>query len=290
MRTAVKVGLPVAVHAESDVLTTAFSNKARAAGQTGIRDYLDSRPIFSEVEAISRALVLAQETGCDLHIVHVSSVSGLARISEAKQRGIRVTAETCPHYLHFTDEALERLGAVAKCAPPLRSEAERQKLWQALLRGEVDIIASDHSPSSPDLKEGSDFFAIWGGIAGLQSSLNVLLSHAEKMALPLAAIAAMTSSKPASRFGFKTKGRLEPGYDADLCLVNLNDAFKLESKDLFYKHQLSPYCGESFKARVVRTVLRGKTIFVDGQIVADASGQFLQPTKNANRLSSAEIF
>ena len=176
MEAAAKLGLPVAVHAESEALTKALTAEAVSRGQVEVRDYLDSRPIVAELEAINRALLFAEETRADLHIVHVSTARGVALIAEAKKRGVRVTCETCPHYLYFTDEDIERLGAALKCAPPLRSIQEREALWQAVLAREVDLIASDHSPSPPELKEGDDFFKMWGGIAGVQSSLNVLLN------------------------------------------------------------------------------------------------------------------
>ena len=166
MSTAALLGLPVAVHAESESLTGALARELRASGGTSARDYLASRPIVAETEAVGRALLFAQETGCDLHFVHLSSARAVALVTEARLRGVRATCETCPHYLHFTDEDLERLGAVLKCAPPLRSDDERHALWQALLRGEIDLVASDHSPSEPALKEREDFFEVWGGISG----------------------------------------------------------------------------------------------------------------------------
>ena len=138
MREAARLGLPVAVHAENQ--RTGASARARTAH--GIRDYLDSRPVVAEVEAIQRAALLAREAGAKLHIVHISSGRGVAAALEARARGVDVSIETCPHYLFFTEEDVERLGAVAKCAPPLRPAAERDALWAALLRGDVDIVGS----------------------------------------------------------------------------------------------------------------------------------------------------
>ena len=147
LREAARLGLPVAVHAESEALVETPSGR-------DARDFLASRPIAAELEAIERALRFAEETGAKLHIVHVSSGRGVALAAEARARGVDVSIETCPHYLFFTDEDVERLGVVAKCAPPLRSADERQALWAALLRGEIDIVASDHSPAEPAMKQG----------------------------------------------------------------------------------------------------------------------------------------
>src|SRR5918993_825070 len=173
MREAARLGLPVAVHAENHELTRALTEHARGRG---IRDFLSSRPIVAEVDAIQRALLFADETGARLHIVHISSGRGVSVAAEARARGVDVSIETCPHYLFFTDEDLARLGAVAKCAPPLRPAAEQDALWRALLGGHVDIVASDHSPSLPAMKTG-DVMSAWGGIAGVQSTLSVLLER-----------------------------------------------------------------------------------------------------------------
>jgi allantoinase len=274
-----QLGLPVAVHAESEAITSALTKQIRDNGGKGIRDYLQSRPVIAELEAINRALFFAKETGCDLHIAHVSTARGIALISEAKKHGVKVTCETCPHYLHFAEEDLERIGAIAKCAPPLRSEKERLELWQAVLRGEVDMIASDHSPSSPDLKERDDFFAVWGGISGVQSSLQLLLTHQIEQGLSLEQIAALTATNPAERLGLRNKGRLEPGFDADLTLVDLSASELLTKDKLFYCHKQSPYLGETFKGVIRQTLVRGQTVFKDGQVVAQNKGKFVQPNR-----------
>ena len=266
MREAARLGLPVAVHAENNDLV-----KARGAG-TGIRDYLDSRPVLAEVEAIQRAALLAGEAGAKLHIVHVSSGRGVAAALEARTRGVDVSIETCPHYLWFTEEDMLRIGAVAKCAPPLRPAAQRDELRAALLRGEIDIVASDHSPAPLEMKRGEDFFRVWGGIAGVQSTLAVLGSTG----LPARGIAEVTASNPARRFGIANKGRLAVGCDADFALVDLDAGYTLSSESLFQRHGLSPYVGSTFRGAVRRTVLRGQTIFENGQITRHGGGRMIE--------------
>jgi allantoinase len=276
MAKAAQLNLPVAVHAESEAITKRLTGDLRTLGRVDIEAYLESRPILAELEAINRALLYAKETGCDLHIVHVSSARGMALIGDARMLGAKVSSETCPHYLHFSSDDLLHKGAVAKCAPPLRSENERHALWQSVLRGEVDIISSDHSPSEPELKDRADFFNVWGGIAGVQSTLNVLLSQRQEQGLPLEKIAQMCSSAPASRFSLPHKGYLESGFDADLCLVDLDASFTLEKDALFYKHKYSPYVGQTFRGRVKQTLLRGKTIFKEGRL-EPRPGKFIRP-------------
>ncbi len=283
MKIAATLGLPVAVHAESEAMTSRLTAQIREQGGTSVRDYLQSRPVIAELEAINRALFFAEETGCDLHVVHVSSARGIALITEAKKRGVRVTCETCPHYLHFSEDDLERLGAVAKCAPPLRSDKERQELWQMLERGEIDFVASDHSPSSTDLKERDNFFDVWGGISGVQSTLQVLLSQ---HGLEPQYITALTAKHPAERFRLKHKGKIEVGYDADLTLVDLASSETLTKEKLFYRHKQSPYLGQTFRGLIKQTLVRGQTVFQNGNIVSQPFGRLVQPSRNLVDYSS----
>ncbi|MDP9365953.1 MAG: allantoinase, partial [Chloroflexota bacterium] len=245
-------------------------------------DYVASRPAVAEVEAIGRALLLAEETGCALHVVHVSTGRGVTLIAAARARGQDVSCETCPHYLVLTEDDLETLGAIAKCAPPLRPTPEREALWVALRSGDVPMVASDHSPAPPDLKTGEDFFAIWGGISGCQSTLPAMLTegyHTRGVPLPL--IASALAGFVARRFRLPGKGGIAVGADADLALVALDDPFVLDADGLFYRHRHSPFVGHRFRSRVVRTILRGTTTFLDGEIVSSPIGRLLRPAASS---------
>jgi allantoinase len=262
MRLAAGLGQIVAVHAENDGITSARSQIAIQSGQLSIRDYLNSRPVIAELEAIQRALLFAAETGCKLHIVHVSTGHGVKLVLAAQQQGIDVSCETCPHYLVLTEDDLERLGAVAKCAPPLRPTTDQEALWSLLLAGKLPIIASDHSPAPLSMKQDSNFFSIWGGIAGCQSTLPLLLTegyHRRGMTLPQ--IAAVTSANTAQRFGLVGKGFITPGMDADLTLIDLNARYTLTAADLHYRHPISPYIGREFTGQIVRTIVNGQTVY-----------------------------
>jgi allantoinase len=278
MQRAARLGLPVAVHAENDTVTAALAARAIAEGRIGMRDYLTSRPVVAEVEAISRALLFAAETGCALHVVHVSSGRGLTMIAEARRRGVDVTAETCPHYLLFDEEDAEKLGAVAKCAPPLRSRGEVEAVWAALAAGDVQLVASDHSPAPSAMKQGEDFFRIWGGISGCQSLLTTLISagHVER-GLPLPLLASVVADAPAQRFRLAAKGRLAPGYDADLALFDLEERHTLADEALLYRHKHSPFAGTTFTGRVRRTMRRGQTVAIDGNVPTRSGGRLLRP-------------
>ena len=268
LREAARLGLPVAVHAESQEITQGL---ARRIGNGSAAEFLASRPVIAELEAIQRATLLAREAGAKLHIVHVSSGRGVALAAEARAQGTDVSIETCPHYLFFTEEDVERLGALAKCAPPLRSKADQDALWTQLLAGVADIVASDHSPAPPEMKTG-DFAKAWGGIAGVQSTLAVLLDR-----VPLERISSLVSAEPARRFRIPGKGAIAIGMDADLALVDLSRSVRLEPRHLMQRHPLSPYIGSTFRGCVVRTLRRGETIFASGEITARSNGRFVQP-------------
>jgi allantoinase len=275
LREAAWLGLPVAVHAESQELTQRVEQ-----GESGIKSFLASRPVLAELEAIQRATLLAREAGAKLHIVHVSSGSGVALAAEARALGTDVSIETCPHYLFFTADDVERLGAVAKCAPPLRDSAEQAALWTQLLAGAVDIVASDHSPAPPDMKSG-DFGRAWGGIAGVQSTLAVLLDrgyHCRQ--LPLERISSLVAAEAARRFRIPVKGAISIGMDADLAFVDISRSFQLRPENLQQRHALSPYLGRSFRGNVVRTMRRGETIYASGEITAHCGGRFVRPSRD----------
>jgi allantoinase len=282
MGTAASLGLPVAVHAESEEITTRLTAEARAAGGKGVRDYLTSRPVIAEVEAIRRAIGLARETKCSLHVVHVSSVEGVREVQHGTRRiftgpiGVDVTCETCPHYLSFSDEDAVELGASTKCAPPLRERREVEALWlEVLHRGTVCFVASDHSPAPPSMKSAGDFFDIWGGIAGVQSTLAILLSH--DWANPRK-VADLTATRAATRFGIPQKGQIAVHLDADLALVDLDANYELTREMLLDRHRLSPYVGRKFRGRIRQTIVRGHTVFQDGRIVGDFRGRLITPS------------
>jgi allantoinase len=291
MQRAAKLGLPVAVHAENDRITRALAERAVADGRTSVRDYLASRPIVAELEAIQRAITIAGDTGCSLHIVHVSTGKGTSLVAEARALGrADVSCETCIHYLVLTEDDVEQLGAVAKCAPPLRSESEKEFLWRRVFGGDPDVyrgdlmVTSDHSPSPPEMKSDPNFFKVWGGISGCQHLLPLLLTEGYyKRELPLERIAYLTSGYAARRFGIvPEKGQLLVGADADLALVDLLLSYEVRAEDLFYRHKHSPYVGRTLRGRVVRTLVRGHTVFLDGQIVSEPIGRLVRPSPAGN--------
>ncbi len=252
----------LAVHAESDTITEFLGKEINSQTENIGLAFSNARPIFSEIEAVQRIIAYADATKCKVHIVHISSAQVLKPIVEAKQRGIDISVETCPHYLSLTVDDLEKLGAVAKCAPPLRSKQEVDNLWEAIAKDEIDVIGSDHSPSLPSMKNGN-LLEAWGGISGCQTSLSVLLEEGYwQRGIPLETIAKITSTNPAKRFGlYPNKGSVSVGSDADIAIVDINEKFTLKQEDLFYKNKLSSYIGKTFRGRGKVTISRGNVVY-----------------------------
>ncbi len=286
MTTIAELGLPLLLHAESDRITAELSARAVAAGRVSVRDYLDSRPPVAETEAIARALELAAVTGCRLHVVHVSTARGVELVQAARARGQDVSCEITAHHLILTEQDALALGAAAKCAPPLRPQAEVDALWLSLATDETLFVVSDHSPSPPQLKASDDFFAIWGGIAGIQQTVELILSEESASGRPpggrldLAAAPRALAGAAADRFGLSDKGALQDGMDADLALIELGHPRTLAAEELLDRHRLSPYVGRTLSARVRATVLRGQIIYRDHTTVGAPRGRLLRPARD----------
>ncbi len=281
MKRAASLGLLVAVHAESETETSRLTRGQIAAGRTSARDYLDSRPVAAELDAIRCAIELSGETGCALHIVHVSCGAGVAVVADARRRGANVTCETCPHYLTLTEDDLLRIGALAKCAPPVRTPDEQASLWQHLLAGDITTVGSDHSPSPPDMKQSDNFFKIWGGISGVQHTIPLLLTGAAQRgasdALPL--LAGLLSDRVARRFQLpKSKGRIAIGADADFAIVDLDAEFVVTREELHYRHKQSPYVDRKLRGKVESTFVRGEPVYRNVKPFTGAFGKLVKPS------------
>lgn len=282
LKTTARLNAIVGVHAESHETVERLSTGERGSGADRL-SWCRARPPFAEVEAIQRLLVCMRGArGARAHVVHVSCAEGLAQVDAARSKGTTITAETCPHYLAFTEEDFARIGPALKCAPPIRDAATREALWTEVLAGRVDLIGSDHSPCpAADKQKGEhDIWQAWGGVAGIQATLPVLLSdglHAR--GLSLERIAHLTATAPAQLFGlFPRKGAIAVGADADFAIVDPEQRWTFGSNDLLARSGVSAYLGREFTGKVVRTIVRGETVYADGEVSGKAGwGQFLRP-------------
>jgi allantoinase len=255
-------GLPLLAHAELDLGAEPTSSDRRT-----YRRYLESRPAAWEDEAIRLLVKLCRETRCPVHIVHLSSASSVPTLRAAKAEGLPITVETCPHYLCLDAAAIPDGATFYKCAPPIRDAANRDALWAALLEGVIDFVITDHSPCSPALKlaESGDFDAAWGGIASLQLGLPAVWTEGRRRGATLPLLFRWLSEAPAQFAGLGgKKGRIEPGWDADLLVLSPDEPLLVEAERLFFRHKVSPYLGQRLLGRVHSTVLRGECVY-DGE-------------------------
>jgi allantoinase len=242
-------------------------------GRTDRAAWGESHPPAVEFEALQLAIAAARQTGGDLHIVHTTIPQGFATIHAARSEGVKVTGETCPHYLYFNDSDLERIGPEAKCGPPLRPAEIVEQLWQEVMAGRVDTIGSDHCPCPPEMKNAGqeNIWKAWGGITGIQAMLPVLLTEGyHRRGLSLSEVVKMTSWNPARRFGlYPKKGNLNPGADADFTVVDLDREWTFSDQDMLSRYPLSPYRGAHFKGAVLSTYVRGQKVFENGKITVE---------------------
>jgi allantoinase len=265
-------GLPLLVHCElSD------DHRPSSIDHRSYNNYLSSRPKKWEDDAIGLMIRLCEEFNCRTHIVHLSSADSIEQIVKAKQKSLPLTVETCQHYLYFCAEEIKDGRTEFKCAPPIRGKVNNEKLWQALKEGVIDFVATDQSPSPPDMKEmvSGDFMKAWGGISSVQFSLPVLWTAAKKHGCNLSDITKWLCEKPALLPQLKTKGKIEKGYDADLVVWNPEESFKVTKGMIRHKHKITPYLGKELIGMVKQTWLKGEKVFDEGKFLHLNKGSVL---------------
>jgi allantoinase len=252
-----RLGAMLIVHAE-------LPGPTKTAEGTDYDAFLQSRPRAAEDEAIELMIGLSREFGTRVHIVHLSSSDALPLLRRAQDEGVKITAETCPHYLHFAAETIPAQATEFKCCPPIRERENREKLWQGLVDGTIEMIVSDHSPcpASMKLRESGDFVAAWGGIASLQLRLPVVWTEAQRRGFSLHELTTWLCANPARQVSLDSrKGAIAEGNDADIVIWNPHRAFTVDASNLEHRHKLTPYHGESLTGTVEKTFLRGRKIY-----------------------------
>lgn len=225
--------------------------------------FLASRPRAAENEAVELMIRLSREFGTRVHIVHLSSAEAVPLLREAQAAGVAITAETCPHYLHFTAEEIPVGATEFKCCPPIRERENREELWRGLAAGTIDLIVSDHSPCPAQMKlaETGDFLAAWGGIASLQLRLPIVWTEARRRGFGLGDLAKWLCENPARQVKLESrKGVIAAGRDADIVIWNPDSEFVVDAASLDHRHKITPYHGETLMGVVQTTFLRGKKI------------------------------
>ena len=276
-----KRGLPLLVHAELDC-SHADDNNAFADAPHKYSNFLNSRPRSWENEAIKLMIDLCREFDCRVHIVHLSSSDALPMIAAAKKEGLKLTVETCPHYLTLVAEDIADGDTRFKCTPPIRERENCEKLWQGLADGTIDFIVSDHSPCTPELKllKEGNFDKAWGGISSLQFGLSAVWSEANRRGHSLAQVSEWMSKRPAQFLGIdKKKGSLAEGMDADIVVFDSDKSFKIEQSMIEHRHKVTPHEGRVFVGQVQQSYVRGIKVYDQGNFSKEPSGKALMGTK-----------
>lgn len=280
------LGLLVGIHCEDQPLIDYFTARLMAEGRNDALVGADSRPDIAEIEAARRVIMLAELVGARIHLAHVSSPETIDLATAARARGVDVTAETCAHYLKLTREDLARIGAYAMCNPPLRTEAAKEGMWERLAGGYIDCIGSDHCAYTEEEKANPNFWEMCAGISGMQVMVPLVIGEAASRGVSLSTVARAFSGAPARRFGlYPRKGAILPGSDADLVLVDLASSWHVHGADFFQKAPGTAYEGYAVRASVRRTLVRGRSVYVDGsegepRILVEAGyGQFVRPSR-----------
>jgi len=271
-----RTGLPLLVHAELPGPVEAATQRLAHADWSKYETYLQSRPDEAELSAIQLMISLCREYYFRLHIVHLATSRALDILRSAKSEGLPVSVETCPHYLHLASEKIPDGQTLFKCAPPIRSRENCEKLWQGLREGVVDLVTTDHSPCPPEMKrlDEGNFRTAWGGISSLSLALPVMWTEANGRGFTLIDIARWMAEGPARLAGCEShKGRLAKDFDADFVVFEPEAEFIAREEHLAYHHRVSPYLGERLRGVVKATYLRGKCVFADGQFPGEPGGR-----------------
>jgi allantoinase len=270
-----RLGVPLLVHAE---LPSALREVDRSQDRREYRTWLSSRPPESEADAIDLLIRLAQASGASIHVVHLASADAVDAVRAAKRAGARMSVETCPHYLTFDAEQVPHGATAFKCAPPIRASRHREGLWRALAAGDIDLIATDHSPAPPAMKalDDGDFVGAWGGIASLQLGLSAVWTGAQARGFTLDQVAVWLAGAPAKLAGLDDrKGAIAVGRDADFAFFDPGATTVVDPAMLFHRHPITPYAGMTLNGRVHRTILRGEVIFDEGRFASAPAGRAL---------------
>jgi len=272
-----EAGVPLLVHAELELpLREAARQQVATGDPRDYQVYLHSRPPEWEDAAVAKMIAMCEETGCAVHIVHLSSAGAIGMLRKARARGLPITAETCPHYLCLRAEDVPPGDTAWKCAPPIRGAANREALWAALDEGVIDFVVTDHSPCIPGLKlpEEGDFMRAWGGIASLQLGLASVATEARARGHSVARVSQWMSAGPARLLGLDA-GRIAPGARADIVAWNPDENFVVDGARLAHRHPTTPYQGRTLRGTVQHVWLRGTPIVQDRALVGAPTGQLI---------------
>jgi dihydroorotase len=269
------LGTPVAVHAENGPAVARSQTKCLEAGNNSVKDFLRAHAPRFELEAVQMIIDLARRTHSKMHVCHLSTQRSLREISAARKRGVGITCEVTPHHLFLDAKGLRRKGGFALMVPPLRRRSDIEALWRAMLRSEIDIVASDHAPHTIGEKTSKDVWSIRPGLPGLETTLPLLLTKVHRGELTLTRLVQLLAEKPAQIFGLQRKGRLEVGMDGDLVLIDPEARSKIDSSKFYSKAHFSPFDDFRCVGQPVMTIVAGHVVYDRGEIIEKNQGSIV---------------
>src|ERR1700753_396263 len=266
-------GKRISLHAETNSIMERRESRRRAAGRTEAIAHLAARPAVVAVEAVARAAILAEWTGARIHVLHISSAAELRPLAEAKARGVDITGETCPHYLLLSEHDYEKFGGVIRVNPPVREAVNRQPLWDALMDGTIDIIATDHAPHAPEEKIRPDIWTVDCGFPGVETQMPLMLTEVNRGRATLEDYVRWSAENPAKIWGlYPRKGTLTVGSDADIAIVDINREWTIDDALIQSRSKISPWQGRKATALPIHTLVRGCFVMKDRVLQEDGGG------------------
>jgi dihydroorotase len=266
-------GKRISLHAETNSIMERRESRLRAAGRTEPIAHLAARPAVVAVEAVARAAILAEWTGARIHVLHISSAAELRPLAEAKARGVEITGETCPHYLLLSEADYEKFGGIVRVNPPVREAPNRQPLWDALMDGTIDMIATDHAPHTPEEKTRNDIWTVDCGFPGVETQMPLMLTEINRGRASIQGYVRWSAEAPAKIWGlYPRKGALAVGSDADIAIVDLNRSWTIDDALIQSRSKISPWHGRQATALPVHTIVRGRFVMKDRTLQEHARG------------------
>jgi dihydroorotase len=266
-------GKRISLHAETNSIMERRESRLRAAGRTEPMAHLAARPAVVAVEAVARAAILAEWTGARIHVLHISSAAELRPLSEAKARGVEITGETCPHYLLLSETDYDKFGGIVRVNPPVREASNRQPLWDALMDGTVDMIATDHAPHTPEEKTRNDIWTVDCGFPGVETQMPLMLTEINRGRATIQDYVRWSAESPAKIWGlYPRKGAITVGSDADIAVVDLNRTWTIDDASIQSRSKVSPWHGRQATALPIHTVVRGRFVMRDRILQENARG------------------
>lgn len=285
-REVAKTGKVLAIHAENNELIHQLTNEIQNDGRKDYEALVEGRPDLAELTTIQTGIAFANDTGARLHILHITSAKGVDAVKDAQEKGGNIISETCPHFLFLNADDYQAIGPIMKVYPPVKYKTDQDKLWERIQDGTISIVCSDHAPHTEEEKDG-DLWSIPAGMCGVETTVPLMLNAVNEGKITLQQMVSLLSTNPAKQFDmYPKKGSLQIGSDADITIVDLKQPFEIKRGHLHSKSKVTAFDGFKGKGKPLATIVRGKTVMKNGEIVHEHQGQWIKPIDEGTRANN----